>query len=108
MSKMSTTDIKECTVTPRVKTGIPDILPNNKLITEETTLNLNRNEIKRAMSMGTVTVDDEALNTETWDNAGTTTSSVPEPEVVVVDPINPTNTSTPAMAEEETLKTEEE
>jgi len=66
--KMTTTETKECTVTPKVKTGIPDILPNNKFITEETKLNLNRNEIKRAMAMGTVTVDNKSLNTENWDD----------------------------------------
>ena len=92
--KMTAVETKECTVTPKAKTGIPDILPNNKFITEETKLNLNRNEIKRAMSMGTVTVDDKALNTENWDDVVESKSSSSTTTPVTPTPSDPKGETT--------------
>ena len=54
MAIMSNTDTKKVKVTPGNLQSIPDILPENKRIEKEVTMELNPNEIKRCMSFGTV------------------------------------------------------
>lgn len=54
MAIMSNTDTKKVKVTPSNLQSIPDILPENKRIEKEVTMELNPNEIKRCMSFGTV------------------------------------------------------
>ena len=54
MAIMSNTDVKKVKVTPAPLQSIPDILPKNKRIESEVTMELNPSEIKRCMSFGTV------------------------------------------------------
>lgn len=85
--KMSANDVKKCKVTPRKFSSVPDILMNNKRIEEETELELNPNEIKRAMASATVSaIDDKGterpLNPLNFNDAveKTTTPSNPDGE----------------------------
>ena len=54
MAIMSNTDVKKVKVTPAPLQSIPDILPKNKRIESEVTMELNPSEIKRCMNFGTV------------------------------------------------------
>lgn len=54
MAKMQNHETKKVKVTPKSGNTIPDILTQNKMITGETTMNMNAREIRRAMSFGNV------------------------------------------------------
>lgn len=51
---MGPEETKKCRVVPKKYNYIPDLLLNNKRIEEECTLDLNKNEIARAMSLAEV------------------------------------------------------
>ena len=83
MAIMSNTDTKKVKVTPGNLQSIPDILPQNKRIEEEVTMELNPSEIKRCMSFGTVKevkstgeVNLDPMNFNQKDDAASDTDSV--------------------------------
>lgn len=51
---MGPEETKKCKIVPRKYTYIPDLLPNNKRIEGETVMQLNKNEIIRAMTLADV------------------------------------------------------
>lgn len=64
---MKRTDTKKCRIVPVKNRHVPDVLLHNKRITEETTMDLNKMEIRRAMSFAEVFVvdgDTETLVTD--------------------------------------------
>lgn len=63
-NKMNNTDLKKVKVIPvKGTTGVPDILPNNEMITEETVMDLNVTEIKRAMCYAAVQAANDTNDT---------------------------------------------
>lgn len=64
---MSNSETKKCRIIPKDKRFVPDILLQNKRIVEETVMDLNKSEIRRAMSFAEVYIingDIETLATE--------------------------------------------
>ena len=73
MAKMKNYETKKVKIIPKKLNSIPDILINNKLIKEETIMDINTREIERAMHFGTVsalseTGEETSLNTRNFDD----------------------------------------
>lgn len=74
VNKMKQEDTKKVLVTPKPESfGIPDILPEQRIITEPKELELNPAEILRAMNYGVVEIKDSdgktsALNNHNFDD----------------------------------------